>query len=54
MTGGGFGGSAIALVPPGRGEAVRDSVLAAYDVKRWEAPHFLEGAAGGPASVERV
>ena len=54
MTGGGFGGSAIALVPPGLDAAVRDAVLAAYDAERWESPRFLDGTAGGPAAVERL
>jgi galactokinase len=50
MTGGGFGGSVIALVPPGGVEAVRDSVEAAYRTAGFDAPGFLDGAAGGPAS----
>ncbi len=53
MTGGGFGGSAIALVPAGGGDAVRDAVLAAYDAAGWQPPRFLDGSAGGPAAVER-
>jgi galactokinase len=53
MTGGGFGGSAIALLPPGRDAAVRDAVLAAYVTQGWEPPGFLDGAAGGPAVVEQ-
>ena len=54
MTGGGFGGSAIALVPPGREAAVRDAVLGAYAVEGWQPPRFLDGAAGGPAAAHRV
>jgi len=41
MTGGGFGGSAIALVPSGELEAVRTSVAAAFDERGWTAPVFL-------------
>lgn len=54
MTGGGFGGSVIALVPPGLGPALRDAVLDAYAVQGWPPPGFLDGAAGGPAAVQRV
>ena len=54
MTGAGFGGSAIALVPPGLDAAVRDAVLAAYAVEGWDPPRFIDGAAGGPATVERA
>src|SRR5690606_12510419 len=41
MTGGGFGGSAIALVAEDRLEAVQESVSAAYAERSWEAPRFL-------------
>jgi galactokinase len=41
MTGGGFGGSAIALLPRDRVEAAADAVLAAYEQRRWRAPRFL-------------
>ncbi|MEV0585869.1 galactokinase [Nonomuraea sp. NPDC050310] len=41
MTGGGFGGSAIALVAEERVEAVRESVLAAYAERGWTEPGFL-------------
>ncbi|MDX6326589.1 MAG: galactokinase [Nocardioidaceae bacterium] len=53
MTGGGFGGSAIALVPPGGADDVRGAVTAAYDAEGLRAPEFLDGAAGGPAEVSR-
>jgi galactokinase len=53
MTGGGFGGSAIALVPPGGEAAVQDAVLAAYGAAGWQPPEFIDGRAGGPAEVER-
>jgi len=54
MTGGGFGGSAIALVPTGLDAAVRDAVLEAYVDEGWEPPVFLDGSAGGPAGLERL
>lgn len=41
MTGGGFGGSAIALLPRDRVQETADAVLAAYDRKHWRAPRFL-------------
>ncbi|NUR92500.1 MAG: galactokinase [Nonomuraea sp.] len=41
MTGGGFGGSAIALVADDRLDSVRDSVSAAFAAKGWSAPRFL-------------
>jgi galactokinase len=41
MTGGGFGGSAIALVPSAALEDVRTAVAAAFDEQGWEAPVFL-------------
>ena len=41
MTGGGFGGSAIALVPTDGVRDVGRAVEAAYDERGWEAPGFL-------------
>jgi galactokinase len=41
MTGGGFGGSAIALVGEDRLDGVRESVLAAYAERSWTPPRFL-------------
>ncbi len=41
MTGGGFGGSAIALVPTSAVEAVEAAVQAAYDDRGWDSPGFL-------------
>jgi galactokinase len=41
MTGGGFGGSAIALVPAGRVESVRDEVNRAYREHGFAPPRFL-------------
>ncbi|MFB4277699.1 galactokinase [Nonomuraea sp. MTCD27] len=41
MTGGGFGGSAIALVPVERLDSVQESVSAAYAERGFQAPRFL-------------
>jgi galactokinase len=41
MTGGGFGGSAIALVPDAQVAAVEQAVLEAFDVQGWTEPAFL-------------
>ena len=41
MTGGGFGGSAIALVRDDAVERVADAVAAAYDERGWRSPGFL-------------
>lgn len=41
MTGGGFGGSAIALLPHDRVESTAAAIAAAYDQRRWHAPRFL-------------
>ncbi|MGW5683632.1 galactokinase [Nonomuraea sp. NPDC003754] len=41
MTGGGFGGSAIALVAEERVPAVQEAVLAAYAERGWKEPRFL-------------
>jgi galactokinase len=41
MTGGGFGGSAIALVPQDVLEDVRLGVASAFDARGWPAPGFL-------------
>jgi len=41
MTGGGFGGSAIALVSDERLDSVRESVSAAYAERSWTLPRFL-------------
>ena len=49
MTGGGFGGSAIALVPRDRVSAVEEAVGASYAEQGWKDPAFLTAApsAGG-------
>jgi galactokinase len=41
MTGGGFGGSAIALLPEDRLDDVRQAVEATYQDRGWEPPAFL-------------
>ena len=46
MTGGGFGGSAIALVPEERLDDVRRAVAATYDDRGWDAPAFLTAPPG--------
>ena len=52
MTGGGFGGSAIALAPAGLGDAVRDAVAAAFADAGLAEPGFLDGTASDGAVVE--
>jgi len=46
MTGGGFGGSAIALVPAERTDAVATAVTAAFAAQGWKAPGVLAGRPG--------
>ena len=43
MTGGGFGGSAIALVPTGSVPTVKEAVQRAFDQSGWGSPGFLTG-----------
>lgn len=50
MTGGGFGGSAIALVPAGTSGHVADDVAAAFGDHGFGSPGFLTSPAAGPAS----
>jgi galactokinase len=50
MTGGGFGGSAIALVRADDAAAVAQAVADAFDERGWPAPAFLEASPAGPAS----
>jgi galactokinase len=52
MTGGGFGGSAIALAPAGLGDTVRDAVAAAFADAGLAEPGFLDGTASDGAVVE--
>jgi len=42
MTGGGFGGSVVALVPAGRAAQVRAAVARRFTQHDWPAPHYLE------------
>ena len=49
MTGGGFGGSAIALVPVDAVAAVHASVETAFASQGWRPPRFVDGAAAGGA-----
>jgi galactokinase len=49
MTGGGFGGSAIALVPRAQVAAVEAAAAAAFDGAGWPAPGFLTADAAGGA-----
>ncbi|MDO8105593.1 galactokinase [Isoptericola sp. b441] len=49
MTGGGFGGSAIALVPVDAVDAVAAAVSTAFDAAGFTAPAFLVADAAGPA-----
>ena len=41
MTGGGFGGSAIALIPSGRCEQAGEAITAAFGSRGWKDPRFL-------------
>jgi galactokinase len=52
MTGGGFGGSAIALVPVERVRAVQAAVATAFVAHGWGAPDFFVAEPGGGARVE--
>ncbi|MEV0592747.1 galactokinase [Nonomuraea cavernae] len=52
MTGGGFGGSAIALVAEDRLESVQRSVEDAYAARSWQPPRFLPAVPS--AGVRRV
>ena len=51
MTGGGFGGSAIALVPLERVDAVRAAVTTAFVAQGWRRPDFLVAEPGPGARV---
>ena len=51
MTGGGFGGSAIALIEAGTSPAVMRAVDAAFRAHAMGAPGFLAASAGPPAGV---
>ena len=49
MTGGGFGGSAIALVPNGVLAQVESAVLEAFNERGFRAPDLIEAVASKPA-----
>ena len=49
MTGGGFGGSAIALVFEQALELTQEAILNAYDAQRFPSPGFIIAQAAGPA-----
>jgi galactokinase len=49
MTGGGFGGSAIALVPEGRREQIAAAVVDAFAARGWADPRILDGTASRAA-----
>jgi galactokinase len=49
MTGGGFGGCVIALVPVGRVTEVRDKVTQRFNRNHWPAPHFLDATPSAAA-----
>ena len=52
MTGGGFGGSAIALVEAGRADAVADRIVEGFASAGFaHAPQLLEAVASGPAGA---
>jgi galactokinase len=50
MTGGGFGGSSIAIVPEDAVEAVAAAVRSAFAERGWREPRTLGVTAGGPAA----
>jgi galactokinase len=52
MTGGGFGGSVIALVPAARAGQVRQAVTGRFAQRRWPAPRYL--AAVPSAGARRI
>lgn len=49
MTGGGFGGSAIALVPTSRAAAIEEAIHHAFAERGWRTPAFLTAAPAGRA-----
>jgi galactokinase len=53
MTGGGFGGSVIALVPAARAGAVRRAVAERFARRRWPAPRYLDAVPSGAARRTR-
>ena len=49
MTGGGFGGSVVALVPGDRAAQVRHAVTSRFASRGWPAPGYLDGTPSGSA-----
>jgi galactokinase len=49
MTGGGFGGSVIGLVPAGRAGPIRQAVAERFARSGWQAPRYLEAVPSGGA-----
>lgn len=49
MTGGGFGGCVIALVPADRAGQIREAVNERFAQHHWPAPRYLDGAPAGAA-----
>ena len=52
MTGGGFGGSAIALLPEDAEARVRETVATAFAQRGWRAPGFFRAEPGPGARIE--
>ncbi len=52
MTGGGFGGSAIALLPNDRVADAREDLRRTFLSMGWRVPHVFEVTAGGPADAQ--
>ena len=53
MTGGGFGGSSVAVVPDERVEAVMRAIDAAFVLEGFRSPLHLVATASAGATVER-
>ena len=53
MTGGGFGGSAIALVPADQAESIGGRIVAAFGAEGLTAPQPFAVTAGPPAARDR-
>jgi galactokinase len=53
MVGGGFGGSAIALVQKSDIEKVKSAVTSAFEAKRYKKPRFFSSLPSAGASAEK-
>ena len=49
MTGGGFGGCVVALIPAERAAQVRAAVAGRFARRQWPAPHYLDAVPSGAA-----